>query len=174
MIDETNTNRIIGDFLEVNASMIEKREKSKLPKFISKFIWKKDRNKLLKNIEILRNSGYILSMENLSELGLYVFNNFDEKKYKSIYLVKIDKMITYDSMEMVVKFDSITAVFDFDNNSNTFDIKLLQIMDENKMTYNFTLHRLINDNNNPLLFELNEELRNVLCDYIKDIISLYD
>lgn len=174
MIDESNTNRIIGDFLEVNASMIEKREKSKFPKPIARFIWKQDQKKLLKNIEVLRNSGYILSMENLAELSLYVHNNFDEKKYKSIFLVKIDKMITYDSMEMVVKFDNITAIFDFDNNGATFDIKIMELIDGNKNTFNFTLHRLKSDNNGELLFKINEELRGVLCDYIKEIISLYN
>ena len=174
MIDETNTNRIIGDFLEVNASMIEKREKSKFPKFIARFIWKQDKKKLLKNVEVLRNSGYILSMENLAELSLYVHNNFDEKKYKSIFLVKIDKMITYDSMEMVVKFDNITAIFDFDSTGATFDVKILELIDGNKNTYNFTLHRLKVNNNGELLFKINEEIRGVLCDYIKEIISLYN
>lgn len=173
MINETSTNRIIGDFLEVNASMIEKREKSKLPKFLAKFIWKQDQKKLLKNVKLLRNSGYILSMENLSELALYVHNNFDDKKYKSIFLVKIDKMITYDCMEMIVKFDNITAIFDFDSNSNVFDIKIMEVFEDNKNTYNFTLHRLKSDKNNPILFNINEELREVLCDYIIDIISLY-
>ena len=174
MIDETTTNRIIGDFLEVNASMIEKREKSKFPKFIARFIWKQDKKKLLKNVEVLRNSGYILSMENLAELSLYVHNNFDENKYKSIFFVKIDKMITYDSMEMVVKFDNITAIFDFDNNGATFDVKILELIDGNKNTYNFTLHRLKVNNNGELLFKINEEIRGVLCDYIKEIISLYN
>ena len=173
MVDEKDTHRIIGDFLEVNASMIEKREKSKFPKFISDYIWKKDVKLLLKNVEVLRNSGYILSMENLSELALYVHNNFDEKKYKSIFLVKIDKMITYDSMEMVVKFDNITAIFDFDNNSNTFDIKIMELSKENKNTYNYTLHRLVSEKNSSILYKINEELRNVLCDYIYDVLSLY-
>ena len=113
-------------------------------------------------------------MENLAELSLYVHNNFDEKKYKSIFLVKIDKMITYDSMEMVVKFDNITAIFDFDNNGATFDVKILELIDGNKNTYNFTLHRLKVNNNGELLFKINEEIRGVLCDYIKEIISLYN
>ena len=91
MIDETSMDRIIGDFLEVNASILEKRVKSKLPKFISKFIWNKDKKKLLQNIDTLRNSDYILTMENISELSLYVYNNFDDKKYKSIFLVKLSK-----------------------------------------------------------------------------------
>ncbi len=172
MIDESSTNRIIGDFLEVNASMLEKREKSKFPRFISNIIWKIDKKKLIKNIEKLRNSGYILSMQNLSELALYVYNNFDNKKYKSIIKVKMDKMITYNSMEMILKFDNITSIFDF-NDSDTFEIKILEIVDETKNTYNYTLHRLNNDKYNELLYKINEELRNVLCDYILHIILLY-
>jgi hypothetical protein len=103
MIDETSMNRIIGDFFELNASMIEKREKSKFPKFISNIIWKNDKKKLIKNVESLRNSNYILTMQNIAELSLYVFNNFDDKKYKSIFLVKVNKVISYDTMEMVLK-----------------------------------------------------------------------
>jgi len=173
MIDQESTNRIIGDFLEVNASMIEKREKSKLPKFISNIIWENDKKKLLKNVDILRNSNYILTMENISELSLYIFNNFDDKKYKSIFLVKVNELITYENMETVVKFDNITAIFDFNSNDNTFDIKIMEILDNgNRNNFNFTLHKLHN-NTIPIINKINDELRNVLCDYIYEIISLY-
>lgn len=173
MIDQESTNRIIGDFLEVNASMIEKREKSKLPKFISNIIWENDKKKLLKNVDILRNSNYILTMENISELSLYVFNNFDDKKYKSIFLVKVNELITYENMETVVKFDNITAIFDFNSNDNTFDIKIMEKLDNgNRNNFNFTLHKLHN-NTIPIINKINDELRNVLCDYIYEIISLY-
>jgi hypothetical protein len=173
MIDQESTNRIIGDFLEVNASMIEKREKSKLPKFISNIIWENDKKKLLKNVDTLRNSNYILTMENISELSLYIFNNFDDKKYKSIFLVKVNELITYENMETVVKFDNITAIFDFNSNDNTFDIKIMEILDNgNRNNFNFTLHKLHN-NTIPIINKINDELRNVLCDYIYEIISLY-
>ena len=76
-------------------------------------------------------------------------------------------------MEMVVKFDNITAIFDFDNNSNTFDIKIMELSKENKNTYNYTLHRLVSEKNSSILYKINEELRNVLCDYIYDVLSLY-
>ena len=173
MIDETNNNRIIGDFLEVNASMVEKREKSKFPKFISNYIWNNDKKKLLKNIETLRGSNYILNMQNIAELSLYVYNNFDDHKYKSIFMVKIDKLITYDNMEMVMKFDNITAIFDFNNEEGTFDIKIMETLDNgNRNNFNFTLHALSNKNID-VLERINNELKNVLCNYIYDIISLY-
>jgi hypothetical protein len=173
MIDQESMNRIIGDFLEVNASMLEKREKSKFPKFIANIIWNNDRKKLLKNINTLRNSNYSLTMENISELSLYVFNNFDDKKYKSIFLVKVNKLLTYDNMEMVLKFDNITSIFDFNSNDNTFDVKIMEILDnDNRNNYNFTLHRL-NNSTVPVIGKINEELKNILCDYIYDIISLY-
>ena len=173
MIDQKSMDRIIGDFLEVNASMIEKREKSKFPKFIANIIWKNDKKKLLKNIDTLRNSNYYLTMQNISELSLYVYNNFDEKQYKSIFLVKINELITYDNMEMVLKFENITAIFDFNSNDNTFDIKIMELNEnEERNNYNFTLHRL-NVSNIPIIKRINDELKNVLCDYIYDIISLY-
>jgi len=173
MIDQKSMDRIIGDFLEVNASMIEKREKSKFPKFIANIIWKNDKKKLLKNIDTLRNSNYYLTMQNISELSLYVYNNFDEKQYKSIFLVKINELITYDNMEMVLKFENITAIFDFNSNDNTFDIKIMELNEnEERNNYNFTLHRL-NVSNIPIIKRINDELKNVLCDYIYNIISLY-
>lgn len=173
MIDQESMDRIIGDFLEVNASMVEKRQKSKFPKFIANIIWKNDKKKLLKNIDILRNSNYSLTMQNISELSLYVYNNFEDKQYKSIFLVKINELITYDNMEMVLKFENITAIFDFNSNDNTFDIKIMELNEnEERNNYNFTLHRL-NVSNIPIIKKINDELKNVLCDYIYDIISLY-
>ena len=178
MIDETSMNRIIGDFFELNASMIEKREKSKFPKFISNIIWKNDKKKLIKNVESLRNSNYILTMQNIAELSLYVFNNFDDKKYKSIFLVKVNKVISYDTMEMVLKFkdklNDITAIFDFNSNDNSFDIKITELdAEKNRHNYNFTLHRLVTNKSLSILDNINTELRNVLCDYIIETISQY-
>ena len=175
MIDEVNNNRIIGDFLEVNASILEKREKSKFPKFISRFIWKNDIKKLLKEVEKFRNSGYILSMENISELMIYIFNNFDDKCYKSIIKIKTINAVTYDTMEMVMKFDNITAIFDYDGSLPTFELKVLTKDEQDqKITYEFTLHRLVKEKSNTILYKINEELRNIICDYINDVISLYE
>ena len=173
MIDETSTDRIIGDFLELNASILQKREQSKFPKFISKFIWNNDKKKLLKQIEILRDSNYIMNLHNISELSFYIFNNFDDKKYKSIFLVKIEKMITYNIIETVIKFDNITAIIDINSDVDTFDIKILELdNDNNKNTYNYTLHKMSN-NNDDLLFKINDLLKETMCDYIYDIINLY-
>lgn len=174
MVDETSTNRIIGDFLEVNASMIEKREKSKFPKFISNYIWKKDKSKLLKNLETFRNSNYILKLENISELALYVFNNFDEKNYKSIIKVKVDELITYNNMEMILKFENITAIFNFNSNETTFEVKIMELLEnDNRNNFNFTLHKLSGNKNLSILNKINIELKDVLCDYIYEIISSY-
>ena len=175
MLNDNSTNRIIGDFLEVNASILEKREKSKFPKFISNYIWKKDRNKLLNNIKIFRQSDYILTMENISELSLYVFNNFDNKQYKSIFKVKIDELISYNNMEMILKFENITAIFDFSSNETSFEIKILELLDDgNRNNFNFTLHRLSSSKKLLILEKINDELKNIICDYIYDIISSYN
>ena len=174
MVDETSMNRIIGDFLEVNASIIDKRYHSKFPKFISNYIWKKDQNKIIKNIESFRKSDYILTLENISELALYIFNNFDDKKFKSIIKVKIDKSITYDNMEMILKFQNITAIFDFNSNDTTFEIKIMESLDDgNKNNFSFTLHSLSSGKRLSILDKINKELKNVLCDYIYEIISSY-
>ena len=151
MIDETSMDRIIGEFFELNASFLVKRETSKLPKFISRYIWNKNKKDLLKNIEILRDSDYVLSYTNISELALYVFNNFDDKKYKSIKLVRINKLINQSIMEVVIKFDNIKALLEFPQTN-----------------------RLDSHRNNKVLSRLNKELKNILCDYIKDSISLYE
>jgi hypothetical protein len=175
MINETSTNRIIGDFLELNASMIEKREKSKLPKFIARYIWKRDVKKLLNEVENLRNSGYIMNIGNISELMIYIFNNFDDKSYKSIKKIKTIDAITYSTMEMVMKFDNITAIFDYDNKSDTFELKILTKDElDQKITYEYTLHRMVKEKTNEVLYKINEELRNIYCDYIVEIISAFE
>lgn len=175
MIDETSMDRIIGEFFELNASFLVKRETSKLPKFISRYIWNKNKKDLLKNIEILRDSDYVLSYTNISELALYVFNNFDDKKYKSIKLVRINKLINQSIMEVVIKFDNIKALLEFPQTSTSFDLKIV-LTDENEQnnSFNYTLNRLDSHRNNKVLSRLNKELKNVLCDYIKDSISLYE
>ena len=117
-------------------------------------------------------------MQNIAELSLYVFNNFDDKKYKSIFLVKVNKVISYDTMEMVLKFkdklNDITAIFDFNSNDNSFDIKITELdAEKNRHNYNFTLHRLVTNKSLSILDNINTELRNVLCDYIIETISQY-
>ena len=174
MIDENSMNRIIGDFFELNASILEKREKSKLPKFLSRYIWKKNIRNIFKNIELLRNSDYVLNLFNITELATYIFNNFDDKKYKSIKLIKLTKLINYNSISIVIKFDNIQALIEFVENSTSFDLKITSKDNkEQTSTFNYTLNRLENSRNN-LVNILNKELRNVLCDYIYDSISLYE
>lgn len=174
MVDEKNTNRIIGDFLEVNAYILEKREKSKFPKFIKNKIWKKDKDKLIKNIDILRKSNYILTLENISELAYYIFNNFDNKEYKSIIKVKLDELVTYNIMEAILKFENITAIFDINSNESTFEVKIMEVLDtEDRNNFDFTLHRLSSSSNLSILNKINTEMKNVLCDYIYEIISSY-
>lgn len=181
MIDENSMDRIIGDFFEINASILVKREKSKLPKFISKYIWKKNKNDILKNIEMLRNSDYILTYTNLTELFLYVFNNFDDKRYKSIQLVKMNKLINQSIIEVVVEFDNIKALLEFPQDSTSFELKIIEKDKVGQIkSFNHTLNKLnvvakgITSDKDTPVSRLNKELKNILCDYIYDSISLYE
>ena len=69
MIDIEKDYRIIGDFLEANASILEKKTKSKAPKFISELRHKRDLNKLINMLEKLRDSDYIMKIEKNSDAG---------------------------------------------------------------------------------------------------------
>ena len=89
MIIEDRRSRIIGDFLEANALLVEKRTKSKLPKFISRVFYKKEVNKLIAMIRKLRESDYVLDAKELIELFTFINNNFDNHSYKSIIAVKV-------------------------------------------------------------------------------------
>ena len=114
MIDNS-MDRIIGDYMEINSDIVVREFNSKLPKFISKWISRNQRKKLLSSIEKFRNSNYILTWFNLVELFTYIFNNFEPDHSYGI-ITKVE--IINNKMEALVEYDDYHALVFFDNLSD--------------------------------------------------------
>ena len=173
-MNEVENSKIISDFLRINGLLLNRKTTSKLPKFISDYRHKKDVNKLLKNINKLRNSNYIFDTSELIELFTFINNNFDTRSYKSIIDVKIVRIMDYNTIESVINLDEFKSIIRLRTNQNTFE---LVISDNNKN------HNVINIEKSELksshgiytnyLNTLNNELKNIMCDFLTDIISEY-
>lgn len=175
MIEVNNCDRIIGDFLEINADIVQSETNSKLPKFIRKRKSKKTRNKLLKSAKKIKNSNYILTTENLRELFVYVYNNYPPKgQYKSIFMVKADEEAK--NIEAVISFDNCKAIITIEKGISGFDISISEKKSDNYTeSCNIHCNSLYHDNvRSEILEKINRKLLDDLSNYVIDIISSYN
>ena len=171
---DTNTDRIIGDFLEINADIISKEFKSKLPKFISKIHYNKYKKRLIKSATNLKNSNMILTKENLEELFSYCYNNYPPNgSYRSINKVMYNQ--DTGKYEGIIKFDNITAIIDIEKNYDGFTIGVKEKNIESGEWNNFSIHciRLDTKNNAALdtIKNINKQLLEDISNFILDIIN---
>ena len=176
MIDLENNGRIIGDFLEINADIVQKRFKSKLPSFLANIDEKYYRNKLIKRAKKMKNSNMILSIYNIYELFVYTYNNFPpDGKYKSIWRSKIMVSDNNVEAEAVIKFDNITSIISIDKNEETLDVNILE---ENNQYYTrcnkLLKHSKKGSKIDILLMRINKELLNIITDYIIETLEAYN
>lgn len=176
MINIDNNDRIIGDFLEINADIEKKRSKSKLPKFIANMQSKIYRKKLLNKVTKLRNSNYILTTENLIELFNYVYIS-SNMHYKSIQSVTISNYQNIICLEALIVFDNCKVIINIDQPNNGFDISISEKID-NDNSESCNIHRYSLEDEGKIrarvLNKVNKQLLNDICDFICDTISLYD
>ena len=169
--------RIIGDFLEINGENIQYRENNKRNP-ISKIIYKYNRRKLKKAVTKLKKSNIILNRFNIIELFSYIYNNFPpDGKYDIIYRSKIN-MNNPDEVEGILKFDNYTVIINTcDENNISINI---HITDEEGNIKNYTLNsESISTSNisaeiNSILNIINKKLLDIMCNYILNVINLYD
>ena len=82
-----DSNRIIGDILEINSDIIRQRVESTSPKFITKLKESHYRKRLDKAIKNIRKQDMILNKFNIQELLYYVYT-YNDIKYDYIQLIK--------------------------------------------------------------------------------------
>ena len=182
MIDTKNMNRIIGDYFEINSDIVAKEFNSKLPKFISKRIAKKQRLKLLDSLTKFRESNYIMNWINIVELFTYIYNNFDvDHKYKGVTKVEMYN----NTLEALVEFDGYYALIFFDHlpegNNNEeikFNLRMRYISTDSNDTRNgidiyLSSLKATSRNAQKYVDELNYVLRNYICDYIEETLNKY-
>lgn len=168
--------RIIGDFLGINAEMINQRETSKLPKFVSNIRYKIYQRKLLKNVDKLRKSNYILNMHNLAEFFSYTFNNFPPYgDFKSVQNSKINNEEGTE-LEAILKTESYSAVITINKKLDVFEISIYnKKSDTDSERISISLNKLHTDNENiyEIINRINVNLLNDICDYLYETISYY-
>lgn len=171
--------RIIGEFMEISADILQNQLNSKLPAFLAKIISKHQRKKLIKSCKKFRNSNYILDKYNISELIYYVYNNYPPKgEYGSICFAKIDPETT-DRVECVVmhgdKERIVKAIITIDLKLPTFELTIYDEYDDKNNNYYIEVEKLSTPGKKteePVVY-INNILRNTMCDYINGIITKY-
>lgn len=175
-MEEINTERIIGDCMEINAEIVEQRFTSKLPKFIARIREKYYRDKLIKIITKLKVANKPLTSNNLFEFFIYLYNNYPPKgSYKDIgYSVIIESSnrliakITGEKWDGQIKIDL--------SDLTKFELYLTVYKEVNLNTYNFTLKELTVslEEVSDYVSEMNTIILNNMSDYIIEYLSRFN
>lgn len=170
-------NRLIGDFLEINADIISKKFKSKLPKFISNIYYNRYKKRLIKSLNKLKKSNLILNKENLYEFFIYCYNNFPPKgSYRSV-----NKIIYNDNnndnlkIEGIIKIDNLEAIIDLEDDYDGFNISVKNKDLATGNYNNFSIHCIRLESNNIIAKEvlkiINKQLLEDIIIFITDNID---
>jgi len=168
--------RLIGDFLELNAYIVQEEFNSKFPKFIAKIKSKKQRKRLLNNVEKIRNSGVVLNVDNLMEYFSYLVSNYyPETEFGAIIRCRVDE---YSGLyEAVLSVEKQTAIITIDKAAYPkFNVSSRIITDNNTSEgINVQTEELQSDKykKNKILSRINEILLNDICDFILEKIKPY-
>lgn len=175
-MDKKDMSRIIGDFLEINADIIQQRESSKLPKFIANIRASYHHKKLIKAVNKFKKSKYILTKDNLAEFFAYTYNNFPPYgSYKSVLASKINDK-NANEIEGIIKFDSYKAVITIDKRYKKFDISIYNKVSQiSSQSCSINVEKLYSEKevSSELLSKINEKILEDMCDYILSIIMIY-
>lgn len=89
------SNRIIGDILEINSDIIRQRVESKSPKFITGIKERHYRHRLEKLIKRFNKDKLILDKTNIQELLVYLYT-YNESQYSVITNIKMSSQFGVD------------------------------------------------------------------------------
>lgn len=163
-MEELSTERIIGDFLEINSDIIEERFYSKLPKFIAKYIENRQKKKLIKTVLKLSEYNLFLKKDNIYELALYIYNSFREDGYKNIYLITYFPRLNNRYIISVNIDDNYSAILTVDRESEKININITKVEKINVYGYDFDLTELKINSGNREIYKVIEKLNNILVD----------
>ena len=117
----------------------------------------------------------ILEADNLIEFFSYVYNNYPETSYKSIFKCKIDT--ESELYEAIVQFDNQTSIITIEkDNYPKFNINSkVNVKDGISQGINIQVSKLFSDieTRNNILSAVNRVLLNDICDYIEEVIKPY-
>ena len=178
MIDKNNMDRIIGDYLEINSDIVAREFNSKLPEFISKWISKKQRKKLLSSLYKFRDSDYVLDWINLIELFTYVYNNFEpDHSYGVINNTvlssegRLEAFILFDNYQCLIYFDQLPI--NYSEEDIKFNLKMRNINANNGIDIYLTKLKGTSKQVQDMVSELNYVLKNTITEYIESTLKKY-
>ena len=173
-MNELNTDRIIGDCLEINGDIINRNFNSRFPKFICNIRERYYRNKLIKIVNKIKKSNTPLKACNIYELACYVYNNYiPNGTFGCIYKIKyFDK---YNRYNVYVKYDDIKAIIMIEDQDH-FDLSI-EYYKNNILTASRITLKTMETNNTDIkkkVFSINKALTETIADYILNILNGYN
>ena len=168
-----DNNRLIGDFIEINADISNQQHNSKLPKFISKHRANRYRKRLIKSAKNIATSKMILNRDNLYEFFIYCYNNFKNGAFRSVFQVKADS--NYSKIQAVLKFDIYYVIIYIEKDKEVFDIDIKDRGADDRKSCSVTVNELTSRNpkTSDLLKEVNAELLENISEYILQNTIIY-
>lgn len=124
-----DSNRFIGDILEINSDIINQRIESKSPKFITNIKEKIYRRKLDKIIKNIKKQKLILNKFNIQELLYYLYTY--NKRYNIIQSIKVSNISDYNiiTSELLIEpessFKDIKYVIDVSSREKNMTIFII-------------------------------------------------
>ena len=140
--------------MEINADISYNESTSKLPKFIKKMASKKQRKKLIEEIDKFAMSHYILNRNNVYEALVYFFDSKDIYKPKYLKVYKPDSDEIDDRIEGLIVFDYIECLLHLENNDDDIDISIKYNDPKGKMATLKATRNKLDDPSGPLADEI--------------------
>lgn len=173
-----DSSRLIGDFLETNASIsYEESINTKPFKWLVKYRANRQRKKLLSIVENLSKSDYVLTRDNIYELFVYLFNNADIYSKNNIKIFKPNSDGSDDRIEGVIKIENIMSLIHIDHNIEFMEITIETKSENNNSSSKVEINRKeladpsgIAENQ---LKKINKYLLEIIYDFIKFNIERY-
>ena len=168
---EVDKDRLIGDCMEVNSSIITYRHEDVKLKFIRKIMANHYTDRLIKIVNKLKESHTTLTRNNMYEYFIYISNNYPPNGcYKNTKAVKVLEHVTVVAYQV----GDIKCRFLFNDDSDTVSINMAKKLKDDK-TNHYEVHVLElthkdHDINN-ILKEVNEALLEDITGYIISVIE---
>ena len=172
--------RIVGEFEEINGQILEDELNSKLPKPLASFVGNINRKKLKKVLKKLRNSDYIMTKDNLYELFFHVFNNYPP--FGSFNNIQSSMLLNEKNIVGVyIKSDSenntkTVSKFTIYEQESQFHLEIMRERENGTVERIFVSSRTLYKPEvelNGIISEINNGIKNELCDFIDKQIDLY-
>ena len=170
------TDNIILDTLIANTEISDLRRKLKYPGFISNFIEKRYRKRLLKSVMKIKKANIPLTRNNLFEYFSNIYNS-QQGKYKSIKTIKLIDTDDHTLISALINIDKYKFIIKIDSRDENNLLLNISIKNEDKSFNNYNdisqkdLSGCINREVKEALSTLNRALWDELCDYLIEIIG---